>query len=181
MKFVSIAYLWKVEHATSFSFWFLLTQISKVSMCQFSSPVQSAIHWTYDRLNQSSPRPFGPDWIFSPADWTRPFHTLAGNQPFPSWVLRLVLRRRQQTPAEATAGHGRQGRSIDDINDIASDKTSDSDGQRGNDNINRCSDRTGAVVEFKKKRTSCRKFGTYLHFRKQGPGHLHHLVRIHNK
>ena len=68
--------IWKVEHATSFSFWFLLTQISKVSMCQFSSPVQSAIHWTDDWLNQSSPRPFGPDWIFSPADWTSQFHTL---------------------------------------------------------------------------------------------------------
>ena len=69
--------IWKVEHATSFSFCFLLTQISsKVSMCQFSSPHQSGIHWTDDRLNQSNPKPFGPDWIFSPADWTGPFHTL---------------------------------------------------------------------------------------------------------
>ena len=69
--------IWKVEHVTSFSFWFLLTQISKVSMCHFSSPDQSAVHWTDDWLNQSSPRPFGPDWIFSPADWTSPFHTLS--------------------------------------------------------------------------------------------------------
>ena len=72
--------IWKVEHATSFSFRFLLTQISKVSMCQFSSPHQSGIHWTDDGLNQSNPKPLGPDWIFSPADWTGPFHTLPGTR-----------------------------------------------------------------------------------------------------
>ena len=64
MKFVSSAY-GKLSMQLAFHFG-LLTQIPKVSMCQFSSPVQSAIHWTDDRLNQSSPRPFGPDWVFSP-------------------------------------------------------------------------------------------------------------------
>ena len=55
-----------------------------------SNPVQSRIRWTGDFIIQSSPNPFGLDWILNPADWSSLFHTLILSSVLFSFVYFFV-------------------------------------------------------------------------------------------